>query len=351
MGSCNKIINNFLCTHNLTKNNEQVLGVLFYGSRNYNTNNQNSDIDLLIVTDSYNNYKGVTYVDGIKIEYFEKNIYDLIEKIDNLEENNDHSLVSIFLNGTIIFSKNQTLELLKEEIISRIDLLKKNKKKKGSTPLLNEFLNFFNGLNEKNNFYDYIYHNLLENIRKVYHKENGYSSIPSMKTYELYNDIDYARKYYCVDLPDEDFINMYLKLAIEGYDKEHFDIMIDKIIHNDAMSFRQYKRIGKNELKYTSTIVANCVSKVSYFLENNHPIFLHYYYITLEKIRKLYCNMNDLDDRIGQFGFDYDNEFLSLFDECLNGDNKIQSVQKLFDFACKPLNMNYKEYKILEYVK
>lgn len=351
MESCNKIINNFLCIHNLTENNEHVLGVLFYGSRNYNTNNQNSDIDLLIVTDSYKNYKGVTYIDGIKIEYFEKNIYDLIEKINMLEEKNDHSLVSIFTNGRIIFSKNETLEWLQEEILSRRDTLKKNKKKKVSTPLLNEFLDVFRNLKERNSFFDYIYHNLLENIRKVYHKENGYSSIPGMKTYELYTDVEYAVKYYCVGLPDQEFIYLFLDSAMKGYNKERFQLLMNKIISDDTSSSKQYQNYRKSELRYASTIVANSVSKVFDLFKNNHPAFLHYYYITLEKIRKLYCNINGLDDRIGQFGCDYENEFLSLFDECLNGDDKVENIQRLFAFISRSLNMNYKEYKILEYLK
>lgn len=58
--------------HNFTENNNRVLGILFYGSRNQRDFNSYSDIDLLIVTDDTKNYKGVTFIDNIKIEYFEK---------------------------------------------------------------------------------------------------------------------------------------------------------------------------------------------------------------------------------------------------------------------------------------
>ena len=56
-------------------NRKEILGIIFYGSSNYKTDTKDSDIDLLIITNDENNYKGVTYVDNKKIEYFEKNVY------------------------------------------------------------------------------------------------------------------------------------------------------------------------------------------------------------------------------------------------------------------------------------
>lgn len=340
-----KIIHNFLYTHNLTEENKNVLGIIFYGSRNYKTNNDNSDIDLLIITDSSNNYKGVTYIDGIKIEYFEKNIYYLLEQIDILEQSLDRSLVSIFTNGTNIFSRNQTLEYLKEEILSKNYY--PQKKKKINSTILNNWYEFLNSLKTQNNFFNYVYHNLLENIRVAYHEKNGYSKIPNMKTYELYTNKKYASQYYCVNLPDQKFINLYLELILNEYNKEKLESLIKQVICDNSNNY-QYKNYKKIELKYTSTIVANYVSKVSASLKNNHPAYLHYYYLTLEKIRKMYCNINDIDDRIDQFGYNYEQEFLFLFNLCLNSDNKSENIEKLFDFVSKPLNMNYKKYKILD---
>lgn len=67
-----KIINTFIQKHQFDEQNPNILGIIFYGSIKYQTNNSSSDIDLLIVTNSSKCYKGVTYIDGVKIEYFEK---------------------------------------------------------------------------------------------------------------------------------------------------------------------------------------------------------------------------------------------------------------------------------------
>lgn len=348
MDNYTKIIDSFLQVNNLTTDNKHILGVLFYGSRSYNVNDKNSDIDLLIVTDRHENYKGVSYVDEIKVEYFEKSIYDLIEKMDMLEENN--SLVSIFTNGMIIFSKNQTLEWLKEEILSRKNTLKKPKKKKVNTTVINEFLDVFNSLKENNNFFDYIFHNLIESIRKIYHKENGYPPIPSMKTYKLYTDNEYATKYYCTKIPKQVFVDMYLDLTIEGYNEIKFKSFINKITLDDT-NFKGYKLYKKSELIYESTTVANYVSRLSEFLKCNHPLYLHYYYITLEKIRILYCNINDLDDSIVKFGCEYDTEFLYLFEKCLNNYNSVDNIERLFCLVVEKLNIDYRQYKVLDYSK
>ena len=56
---------------------EHVLGILFYGSYKYGLNNQNSDIDLHIIYDDSNPkhlIRGNTFINGTRIEYFEKTI-------------------------------------------------------------------------------------------------------------------------------------------------------------------------------------------------------------------------------------------------------------------------------------
>ena len=48
-------------------NRKDILGIIFYGSSNYNTDTKDSDLDLLIITNDENKYKGVTYIDDKKI--------------------------------------------------------------------------------------------------------------------------------------------------------------------------------------------------------------------------------------------------------------------------------------------
>lgn len=345
MTNHDEIIQLFLQSYNFTEENEDVIGVLFYGSRKYNTNSDDSDIDLLIITDSPNNYKCVTYIDDIKIEYSKKNIYNLLDQIANLEQSSDRYLVSVFTNGTIIFSRDGMLEHLKEEVLNRSNIIKK--RRSIVNPELNDWFSYFNSLDCKNKLFDFTYHNLVENIRKTYHEKNGFSKTPDMKTYQLYTDREYASKYYCVMLPDQEFIDTYLELIVDGYNEEKLMMLVDEVIVNDLDSGDQFMHFSKNALKYRSTIVFNSVSKCCTFLEDNHPASLHDYYITLEKVRKLYCNINDIDDGIEQFGYEYDSEFLDLFNSCLETNNRGENIKKLFEFVSKPLDIDYKDYKVL----
>lgn len=339
-----RIIKKFFEEYN-SKNESNILGVLFYGSAKYHTNYSNSDIDLLIVTDSINNYKGVTYIDDVKVEYFEKNVYSLLEKVNNLETSPNRYLTSIFTNGEILFSKDQTLEYLKEEVLSKGTTFRK--KRKTNQPLLNEWYAVLNMLSEKNTFFEYVYHNLLESIRKFYHEEKGYALIPLMKTYDLYRNRDYAKKFYCVDLPGKEFTNLYLESITGEYNKERFEKLSNECNHGDFLFQDYYPLYQKRELEYKSTIVDNYVSKSVFFLQSDHPAKYHYYFVALDSIRVLYCNRNRINDSISHFGYRYEEEFLSLFSTCLNTKTE-ESIQELFQFVTRPLKIDYRKYKVLE---
>jgi predicted nucleotidyltransferase len=74
MKNFEQIINEFI-EQMKYKQNEHFLGVYFYGSCLSGFNNDNSDIDLHIVfdnTDKYHIFRGIHYLNGNKIEYFEK---------------------------------------------------------------------------------------------------------------------------------------------------------------------------------------------------------------------------------------------------------------------------------------
>ena len=128
-----------------------------------------SDIDLLIITDGEYNYKGVTYIDGKKIEYFEKNFYYLMNEIENLVSSLDRSLLSIFMNGTIIYNKDKTVNFLKEEVLINQTFHFQKKKKHYQESDLLEFYEYIQQLEPCHNFFSYIYYNLLELMRKKYH--------------------------------------------------------------------------------------------------------------------------------------------------------------------------------------
>lgn len=124
-------------------NRKEILGIIFYGSSNYKTDTKDSDIDLLIITNDENNYKGVTYVDNKKIEYFEKNVYDLAQKIEELPSNFDRSLESIFTNGKVIYDKHKTIKNLKDLVLENNEYPRKKKQNKFYSTSFSELKKLF----------------------------------------------------------------------------------------------------------------------------------------------------------------------------------------------------------------
>lgn len=341
-----KIINTFIQSHQLDEQNPNILGIIFYGSSKYQTNKPNSDIDLLIVTNSSNNYKGVTYIDDIKIEYFEKNFDYLLTKIYGIEHSLDHSLLSIFKNGEILFSKDYSLEYLMDELLSQNNRCHKNHTT--NHKVLIEWSEFFPGLSIESPMSLYVYHNLLEFIRQTFHEENGFSKLPIMKVYELYKNKSYATNFYCVKLPPQSFREQFLDLMTTDYQPSKFHTLFETVSSNEIYHESPLKIYQQSELQYKSTIVETCISKViAQFLEN-HPASLHCYYIALEKLRILYCNIHGINESIHHFGHSYDTEFLTRFQNCINKTDP-ESLKNLFAFISTPLKINYQNYKVLEY--
>lgn len=340
-------INQFIIAQNYSHNSD-ILGLVFYGSSKYHTNTPDSDIDLLVVTDKNNNYKGLTYIDGYKIEYFEKNFYDLLEKIECLPTNYDRSLLSIFKNGEIIFSKNQAIQYLQDMALesgTHPSKLKTLAKPHNTARFYEQLEN----CSTNSALFAYNYYNLLEDIRKQYHEQHGYSKIPTNKVYELYQDKEYARDYYCVKLPDDTFRECYLSL-LEKYQPDKLNWLWSSVTQPvESITFTRKK--SKEELKYYSTIVKNSVDKSLSYEKRQHPSSESSYYITVEKIRKLYCDIHQIDDSKPLEEQPYDQTFLNYFNMCLTTKNRQEVLPIFFDYVTEPLHMNYKNYKVHEFVK
>lgn len=338
-----KTVNEFI-SNKKYKENKNILGIIVYGSSVYNTNNEFSDIDLLVVTDYPNNYCGVTYIVGTKIEYFEKSLSSLLNELEYIETSLDRSLSATFKNGQIIYSKNYTIEYLQDEFLSR---KYKGEKEHCNNALLNSWYSYLKSINPQNPLFNYIYHNLLNIIRKKYHDQNAYSRISEMKIYDLYNNPTYAKEYYCLRLPADSFKDKYLK-AITSYNCD--EIVLEQLMYNMLDNTRsldkQYRVFNQQEIIYNSTIVENYISRLQILFMTNNPSAIHCYYIVLDEIRRLYCDINKIDINIEKFGIEYSQEFMKLFDRCIKEINP-QNLVELFTFTTQSLNINYQEYRVL----
>lgn len=323
-------------------NRKEILGIIFYGSSNYKTDTKDSDIDLLIITNDENNYKGVTYVDNKKIEYFEKNVYDLAQKIEELPSNFDRSLESIFTNGKVIYDKHKTIENLKDLVLENNEYPRKKKQNKFYSTSFSELKKTFFSTDKTSPYFNYIYYNFLEEIRKEYHIQNGYSKLPVNKIKKLYENSDYSEKYYCVKLPDIEFRNLYISL-LEKYKEDEFNVLLGKLKRKQTIKNNFNAR--KNNVKYSSTIIYSLIEKII-VKDTNEKDYLSLYYIALEKIRNLYCNINKLDNSLDNI-YEYDSSFFEIFNDCVSNPSK-ENITLLFNYLSSKIDLDYTKYKIYE---
>ncbi|MDD6403943.1 MAG: nucleotidyltransferase domain-containing protein [Mollicutes bacterium] len=323
-------------------NRKEILGIIFYGSSNYKTDTKCSDIDLLIITNDENNYKGVTYVDNKKIEYFEKNVYDLAQKIEELPSNFDRSLESIFTNGKVIYDKHKTIENLKDLVLENNEYPRKKKQNKFYSTSFSELKKTFFSTDKTSPYFNYIYYNFLEEIRKEYHIQNGYSKLPVNKIKKLYENSDYSEKYYCVKLPDIEFRNLYISL-LEKYKEDEFNVLLGKLKRKQTIKNNFNAR--KNNVKYSSTIIYSLIEKII-VKDTNEKDYLSLYYIALEKIRNLYCNINKLDNSLDNI-YEYDSSFFEIFNDCVSNPSK-ENITLLFNYLSSKIDIDYTKYKIYE---
>ena len=323
-------------------NRKEILGIIFYGSSNYKTDTKDSDIDLLIITNDENNYKGVTYVDNKKIEYFEKNVYDLAQKIEELPSNFDRSLESIFTNGKVIYDKHKTIENLKDLVLENNEYPRKKKQNKFYSTSFSELKKAFFSTDKTSPYFNYIYYNFLEEIRKEYHIQNGYSKLPINKIKKLYENSDYSEKYYCVKLPDIEFRNLYISL-LEKYKEDEFNVLLGKL--KIKQTIKNNFNVRKNNVKYSSTIIHSLIEKII-VKDTNEKDYLSLYYIALEKIRNLYCNINKLDNSLDNI-YEYDSSFFEIFNDCVSNPSK-ENITLLFNYLSSKIDIDYKKYKIYE---
>ena len=335
------IIYKFLDEQNYL-NRKEILGIIFYGSSNYKTDTKDSDIDLLIITNDENNYKVVTYVDNKKIEYFEKNVYDLAQKIEELPSNFDRSLESIFTNGKVIYDKHKTIENLKDLVLENNEYPRKKKQNKFYSTSFSELKKTFFSTDKTSPYFNYIYYNFLEEIRKEYHIQNGYSKLPVNKIKKLYENSDYSEKYYCVKLPDIEFRNLYISL-LEKYKEDEFNVLLGKLKRKQTIKNNFNAR--KNNVKYSSTIIYSLIEKII-VKDTNEKDYLSLYYIALEKIRNLYCNINKLDNSLDNI-YEYDSSFFEIFNDCVSNPSK-ENITLLFNYLSSKIDLDYTKYKIYE---
>lgn len=218
-------LNKFIDEMNYLKN-EDVEGIVFYGSFHTGTYSEFSDIDIMVLFNDdsdANQIKGYKTVNGIQVEYFERTVSKIYERANSDYMKCEDSLLSMIGHGEIIFDRRGKVKDLVEYI-----------KQKYSRPLppytkheavyqilsLKKATLAVEELRVQNDpYFETFYFLTVEKIRDFYHKLNGFSNLPQTKVYKLYVNETLQRAQH-KKIPERKFIEIYMRTIEEGTSKE-----------------------------------------------------------------------------------------------------------------------------------
>lgn len=356
--------------------NANILAAIFYGSSCYHTNNDHSDIDLLFITKDGPSMRGKTNFKGKKVEYYLRSVFDLEQKCMTLISDQETYLLSVFLNGKVMYNQNRTFERFQKyfrfRYQSSLPVYNIDKREKDNViqkwQILNQSLD--------NEIFWTMYFNLLNQIRINYQKMKGYSQIPISKLSQFYQNREYAQKYYCSVLPPQEFTDYYLKCIMETErnnarnqikqyeslftiwfpEKKENNIVVptrkDNFYHTPKMAIL-IEQAAKLITKYEQTYIA---------IQSNRIDKNYLYFIVLEQLRRFYeiqCGILNTSIKVAiqnyqaimknpffskidpEFAFTYQKAIMANSDE-----EKLKYLDQVYQFALKDIPINKEEYLI-----
>lgn len=197
--------------------NDNVLGIVVYGSSTTGFFHDLSDIDVHIIMNNIVKefIRGAVMIDGFKIEYFEKPLYDLYESAENDFYMQKNALVPIIGYGEILFDRYGYIEKLQNYVLEiykkPLPPLELNDAKEMAVIIGNRLSKLKIMAKVRRFDFDYQYHLLIEKIRKFYSRLCGCPDIPVTKAYKIYTDDDYREAFCHGKVPEEDFITLYFE--------------------------------------------------------------------------------------------------------------------------------------------
>lgn len=353
---------------------KSLIGAIFYGSNCYHTAKEDSDIDLLFLSNGKNLYRGCTIYQGKRVEYFIKPSEILIEEC----KNPDSSLYSIFKNGQIISDKSNVLNQIKAILELRdhhtIQIYQKEIEKKDT--ILKQWQELNNAQEQSNQSFWIIYFNLLDTLRKIYQGYFGLTETPVCKIKELYQNRKYAEQYYSSILPPLEFTEEYLKFMQEKDQKiglenirkmaKFLSIELPEISFskNFVEHFKEsfYQIPTKSNLLEQAAILTTKYTKTKIALQENSLDADFLYAIVIELLRKYYevqCSILTISTTTAIFNYQQiqnqgvftktDQDFASLYLKAISAQTpqeKIIVLNELYQFSLKDIPFQSDEYCI-----
>lgn len=197
--------------------NENIEGVVFYGSVATGYATKTSDLDLQVITNSKDQNdlaRGIDLIDGVRIEYFEKPISDYYARAIKNFKNQSNVLLSMIGHGVIIFDRNGRIHKLQEYIKTLYSLpmpcLSEDESKEMVSIINNRMIGLRTLYEHGDLYFNHLYHLTIEKIKKFYHRLYGFPEISTSKILKLYTDQTGYREAIFKTVPEQKFINLYI---------------------------------------------------------------------------------------------------------------------------------------------
>lgn len=212
---------------------KKVEGIVFYGSYALNQSGKNSDLDILIIYENGHNtnFRGGKKIDGILVEYFEKDLNLIYKRIDHDFLSGEDTMNSVLGRGIIFYDKAGKIKELQkycnEKFQEKMPKLDYEDQKYYLRSIVSELTKLKKGSLSYHNF-NRIYYNLFEKIRVFHHRKEGLSYLNADKVMKFYTRKN-LEKVWGLTLPKEEFIELYLECTQARSIKSKINV-IDKLL-------------------------------------------------------------------------------------------------------------------------
>ncbi len=292
------------------KEDESIIGAIFYGSNCYGSAKKDSDVDILFVSKGKYCYRGLETWQNYRMEYFMKP-YQVLERECMTDfSDQDTFLLAVFENGTKIEEQDHCLTRLHRRLLLRSRAALPNyqisREEKDNFQKKYQELSYFS-----DESFWILYYNLLNELRILYQMKYGYTRIPTAKVLEFYQNRPYAEKYYCAILPPEEITNTML-VALKTKQKEEALESLKKLASTLHIQLSDLKALNLQNSFYQSpsisyfnppkiadlkeqvaTVMTKYLRAKNKLIQNEEDAsFL--YAVTLERMRTLYEVQNSV---------------------------------------------------------
>ena len=225
---------------------DDIIGAILCGSYAYDTYNENSDINVYLISKNSVNYTETGYDESNSyiISYNIQSFNSIKKDMELVFNVNSFNLINMFAYGKIIYDLDGSVKKLQDIALEYIDRPVNNISRE-RLDLNNQILwsmmkDLKTSLKEERLDFNKIYYFILD---KTYYFYSDYLSIPPLpkeKLYKLLTDANYREKNHIFKLPEDEFIKLYLKC----YEFDKPEVMYKNI--NNLIDYYYKKQGGFN---------------------------------------------------------------------------------------------------------